>query len=264
MRIRAVVTASRAAALALAVLAVMTAVAASACGNGGTGSKSGGGLFRQYEYEEEVYLSLEGTATVYVNASLAALNALRGTSFATAPNAPLDREAVRALFRTPVARVNGQINASRRSNRRFVHVTLEVDDIRRLGEAAPFAWSTYEFRRDGDLYVYRQAIGSAAGKDAGHVEWNGREIVAFRLHLPSKIQYHNSGREIGRGNILTWEQPLADRLRGTPLALDARMDPESILYHTLWLFGWTFAAVAITFVLVIWWVRRRAPAERIA
>ena len=28
----------------------------------------GGGFFRQYEYEEEVYLSLDGTATVYVNA----------------------------------------------------------------------------------------------------------------------------------------------------------------------------------------------------
>src|SRR3989338_6806260 len=112
MRIRAVVAASRAAALALAslaaraaraalaALAAMTAVAAPACGSGGDGSTGGGGLFRQYENEEEVYLSLDGTATVYVNASLVALNALRGTSFATAPNAPLDREGVRAFFST--------------------------------------------------------------------------------------------------------------------------------------------------------------------
>ena len=63
------------------------------------------------------------------------------------------------------------------------------------------------------------------------------------------------GGDIGRGNILDWEQPLADRLRGTPLVLDARMDPESILYRTLWLFGWTFVAVAITFGFVIWWIR---------
>jgi hypothetical protein len=246
-----------------AALVLAVAVAASACGSAEDGNGGGGGLFRQYEYEEEVYLSLDGTATVYVNASLPALNALRGTSFATAPNAPLDREALRALFSTPVTRINGQINASRRSNRRFIHVKLDVDDIRKLGAAAPFAWSKYEFKQDGDLYVYRQAIGSAAGKDAGQVGWNGREIVAFRLHLPSKIRYHNSRRET-RGNILTWEQPLADRLSGTPLALDARMDPQSILYRTLWLFGWTFVAVAITFVLVIWWVRGRAPAERIA
>ncbi|HEY3045195.1 MAG TPA: hypothetical protein VGJ39_14275 [Vicinamibacterales bacterium] len=261
MWIRAVSAVSRAAALALAALAAMTAVAASACAgaDGGTGS---GGFFRQYEYEEEVYLSLDGRATVYVHASLAALNALRGTSFGTAPNAPLDREAVRAFYSTPVTRVNGQINASRRANRRFVHVKLDVDDIRRLGEAAPFAWSTYELKRDGDLYLFRQMIGPAADKNAAAIGWSGREVVAFRLHLPSKIEYHNTEREVGRGNILTWEQPLTERLRGTALSLDARMEPQSILYRTLWLFGWTFVAVAISFLVVIWWVRRQAPAEK--
>ena len=250
-----------AAALALGALAVLTAAPAVACGGGADRTTSGGGFFRQYEYEEEVYLSLDGTATVYVNASLASLNVLRGTWFATAPNAPLDRDQVRAFFSTPVTRVSGQISASRRSNRRFVHVKIDVDDIRRLGEAAPFAWSSYEFKRDGDLYIYRQRIGAAAARDAGGVGFTGREIVAFRLHLPSKIRYHNSTREI-RGNILDWEQPLADRVRGTPLLLDARMDPQSILYRTLWLFGWTFVAVAISFVLVVWWVRRQAPAEK--
>ena len=103
-----------------------------------------GGLFRQYEYEEEVYLSLDGTATVYVHASLAALNALRGTSFATAPNAPLDRDGGAGVLHDAGDARRRQVNASRRSNRRFVHVQLDVDDIRRLGEAAPFAWSTYD------------------------------------------------------------------------------------------------------------------------
>jgi len=260
MRIRGVDAAARVAALALAAAGVVTA---SACGGRLDGIATGGGYFRQYEYEEEVYLSLDGTATVYVNASLASLNALRGTSFATAPNAPLDRDGVRAFFATPVTRVDGEISASRRGNRRFVHAKLDVDDINRLGEAAPFAWSTYEFKRDGDLYLYRQAIGPAAGKVVPGMAWTGREIVAFRLHLPSKIRYHNSRREI-RGNILDWEQSLTDRLSGTPLLLDARMDPQSILYRTLWLFGWTFVAVAITFVLVIWWVRGQTPAERTA
>src|SRR5262245_50531758 len=98
-----------------AAVALAAAIVAS-CGAGG----NGGGLFRQYEYEEEVYLSLDGSATIYVHSSLPALNALRGTGFATTPNAPIDREAVRAFFSTPVTRVVGPIDASRRRNRRFV------------------------------------------------------------------------------------------------------------------------------------------------
>ncbi len=227
-------------------------------------------LFRQYEYEEEVYLSLDGTATVYVNSSLAALNALRGTAFDQSPTARVDTAAVRALFTGPGTRVT-RVTQSRRNNRRFVHVRLDVADIRTLGETRPFAWSQYRFTHDGDLYKYLQTVGPPAGKEPGNAGWNGSEIVAFRQHLPSKIRYHNTRRDVGRGNILVWEQPLADRLRGVPVvrdenggvgALDARMDAQSILYRTLWLFGVTFLAVAVVFVLVIWWVMRRGTPPR--
>jgi hypothetical protein len=217
-------------------------------------------LFRQYEYEEELYLSLDGTATVYVNSSLAALNALRGTTFDTAPAARVDTAAVRAYYSTPATRVV-RVSQSRRNNRRFVHVRLDVDDVSRLGDVAPFAWSTYRFARDGDLFKYLQVVGAAAGKDVGHVGWKGSEIVAFRLHLPSKIRYHNTKRDVGRGNILIWEQRLADRLRGVPIEIDARMDRQSILYTTMWLFGVTFVAVVVVFGAVIWWVMRRATTE---
>jgi hypothetical protein len=239
--------------------ALVMLVVMSACG--GTAS-----LFRQYEYEEEIYLSLDGRATVYVNTSLAALNALRGTTFDVSPAARVDTAAVRAYYSTPATRVV-RVSQSRRSNRRFVHVRLDVDDITRLGGVAPFAWSKYQFTRDGDLFTYLQVVGAAAGKDVGNVGWHGGEVVAFRLHLPSKIRYHNTKGGVGRGNILVWEQPLADRLRSVPLVydknggagpLEARMDAQSILYTTLWLFGITFVAVALVFGVVIWWVMRRA------
>ena len=220
-----------------------------------TAACRGTSLFRQYEYEEDVYLSLDGSATVYVNSSLAALNALRGASFD--PNARVDTDAVGAYYSSPVTRAEGRISQSRRNNRRFVHVRVDTDDIRRLSEAPPFAWSTYQFQRDGNLYLYKQTVGAAAGKDVGNVGWSGRELVTFRLHLPSKIRYHNTIGVESRGNILVWEQPLADRLRGVPLTLDARMDQQSILYRTLWLFGVTFLAVAIAFAVLIWWVMRR-------
>jgi hypothetical protein len=217
---------------------------------------SGATLFRQYEYEEEVYLALDGTATIYVNSSLAALNALRGTTFDESSAARVDTAAVRAYYSTAATRVV-RVGQSRRNNRRFVHVRLDVDDVRKLGSVAPFAWSTYEFTRDGNLFKYLQTVGASAGKSSDFAGWNGNEIVAFRLHLPSRIRYHNTQRDVGRGNILVWEESLADRLRSVPVQLDARMDPQSILNTALWLFGLTFVAVAVTFCIVIWWVMRR-------
>jgi hypothetical protein len=215
-----------------------------------------GRLFRQYEYEEDIYVSLDGSATVYVNSSVAALNLLRGTKFDAGPAALVDRAAIRSYYSTPNTHVD-RVSSTRRSNRRFVHVRVDVDDIRTLNQAPPFAWSSYEFEKNGDEFVYRQRIGAAAGGDAAAAGWNGREAVAFRLHLPSKITFHNSGGDVRRGNILVWEQQLTDRLRGAPLTLDARMQSQSILYHTLWLFGATFAAVAAAFALVIWWMMSR-------
>src|SRR5438477_9348353 len=85
--------------------AALIAAATAACG--------GGSLCRQYEYEEDVYLSLDGAATVYVNSSVAALDALRGAAFDTRPSATIDRESVRAFFSTPITRP-ARITISRR------------------------------------------------------------------------------------------------------------------------------------------------------
>jgi len=225
---------------------VLAAAAAMLAGCSGTS-----GLFRQYEYEEEIYLSLDGSATVYVNSSVPALDALRGATLDPKPSARVDRDAVRAFYSSPVTRVR-QINQSRRFGRRFVHVRIDVDDVSRLNEAPPFRWSSYSLRRDGNLYVFRQSVGASANKPVGNVGWNGKEQVAFRVHVPSKITYHNAGAaNLRRGNILVWEQPLSDRLRGEPLALDARMQTESILYRTITLFGLTLLLVAATFAFVI-------------
>jgi hypothetical protein len=238
-------------------VAAMIALAIAATGCGYTSS-----LFRPYEYEEDVYLSLDGTATVYVNSSIAALDALRGAPFDPDPHARVDRDAVRRYYTTPFTRV-ASVTDSRRSGRRFVHVRLEVQDIRQLGDAAPFAWSVYDLHRDEDRYIYRQALGAAAGRVSGNPGWTGKELVAFRLHLPSRIEYHNAGvGNFKRGNILVWEQPLADRLRSVPLVFDAQMRTQSILYSALALFGLTCVAVAVMFGVVVVWVRRSGAAQR--
>jgi hypothetical protein len=222
-------------------------------------------LFRQYEYEEDVYLSLDGSAIVYVNSSIAALDALRGASFDTAPNATIDRDAVRAWFTTPVTQVTRRPTLSRRSGRRFIHVRLDAEDVRSLSQAPPLAWSTYSFGPDGDLVAYRQVVGPPVDNATGDAGWTGAEIVAFRLHLPSNVVYTNASAENHkRGNILVWEQSLRDRLHGEPLTLEAQIESQSILSRTLLLFGVTFLAVGFTFGLVLWWVLRRGRTKGMA
>ena len=218
-------------------------------------------LSMQYEYDEEIFLDLDGSATVYVNASVPALVALRGAPLDVDPRARLDRNDVRAFFTSPVTQVES-VTTSRRDNRRYVHVRLAVDDITRLSEAAPFAWSRYTLAPKSDLAVFRQEVGAAAGGQVGDVGWNGTEMVAFRYHLPSRIPYHNAaGRDIERGNIIRWEQPLANRLKGEPLGIEVHMETESILMQTLSLFALTMLAALATLGVAIWFVMRRKGAE---
>ena len=104
---------------------------------------------------------------------------------------------------------------------------------------------------------------AAAGRDAGNVGWLGVELVAVRLHLPSRVPFHNApSRTVERGNIITWEQPLAARAKGDPLAIEVHLEQDSILFQTLVLFG-SMAALAVAVMGgFIWWVRRagRTPA----
>lgn len=223
-------------------------------------SACSGVISRKYEYEEEVFLALDRSATVYVNASVAALVALRGLDLPVDPSARLDRQKVRGFYETPVTRV-ASVTTSRRDGRRYVHLRIEVADIRRLGEAAPFAWSATAFiPRDDGIIFYAHRWNLPAGEDVGDVGWNGTERVALRLHIPSKVTFHNSpsGR-IERGNILVWEQLLTDRLKNVVLAAQVRMESESILTRTLSLFAAMMAAVVVTFAAAIWFVKTRKP-----
>ena len=238
------------------VAAIACAVGVTACG--------GGGLFRQqYEYEEELFLQLDGSAIAYVNASIPALVALRGADLNVDPRSRPEREKLRDMFSAPGARVTTP-TFSRRHGRRFVHVRVDVGDVRQLPKIAPFAWSTYRFERQGDVFAYQQVVGKASGRAVSGVGWTGDEMVSFKMHLPSEIPFNNSPKPVQRGNILQWEQPLNDRLAGVPLEIEAHLEPRSILYSTLILFAGTVVAAALTFALAIWLVVRKGRREEVA
>jgi hypothetical protein len=236
-------------------IAGRVAVCAVLCCSAIAAACSGRVLKPQYEYEEELYLGLDGSATLNLNASVPALVALHGVDLPTDARARLDRDRVRALFAHPGSDVT--LSTSRRGGRRFVHVSVQVADVRSLAQIRPFGWSTYELRRDRDRVDFNQVVGRSSGRSVRGVGWDGTEIIAFRMHVPSEILFHNSSADIRRGNILEWEQPLSSRRRGEPLELRVQMAPESILYTTLVLFGSTILAAAVMFAGLVWWLARR-------
>jgi hypothetical protein len=230
-------------------------------------------LGREYEYEEQLYLDPGGSATVVIDSSLPALVALRGLAIDPSPSARVDREAIRRLLTATGCQVTRIPEPWRRHGRRFLQIRLSVDDVKDLGRCVLTNWSTYsglERLRDGSAR-YRQTVGPSAGGNPGKVNWDGSEIIAFKLHLPSTILEHNAQavdahgpREPERGNILTWEQRLSDRRAGVPIAISVRMDQQSILAHTLVLFVGAFIAALITLGVVVWALKRngRAAASR--
>ena len=227
---------------------------------------------KQYEYEEELFVSLDGSATMIVNTSLAALGALRGLDFQSDAGR-IDRNAIRAAFTTPVTDVTRVSRPWRRAGRQFIQVRMNVRDIRQLGSAAPFAWSRYELTEAAGEHTFKQHIGASALRPGTmkNVGWSGEEVVAFRLHLPSRIRWHNSRdletaatNETERGNILRWEQHLADRLDGVPVTVEVRMESQSILNRTLWLFAGAFVAAVALIGFLIWLTFKRGAKQEAA
>jgi hypothetical protein len=226
---------------------------------------------REYEYEEQLYMSVDGSATVIVDSSIAALVALRGLPLEISTGTRFDPLAVRRLYESMGCKVSRVGQPWYRHGRRFMQVRLTTTDVTHLGDCKPLAWSTYRFDRVDGTIRYRQTVGAAAAPGAGTagVRWDGSELVAFRLHVPSKVLFHNVRRlrdnspgEPERGNILNWEQRLADRLTGAPVDIQVWMDPTSILYRTLWLFVGSFAAAVVVMAVLIAWTMRKGKQRR--
>ena len=242
---------------------VLAVLVGSACG-------AGGFLGKRYEYEEDVTIDLDGAATLTINASIPALVALRGLDL-DVKNSRVDRDRIRAAYQSTVSEVTRVSRPWSRSGRRYVQIRVTTSNIRRLNEAAPFAWSTYQLSASGGEHTFRQTVGPAAFRPGSltNVGWTGSELVAFRLHLPSRILEHNSRdpdtdetNSVQRGNIVSWEQHLADRLEGKPVQIFVRMSSQSILYRTLWLFAGAFSAAVLLLAGFVWWTMKKGAKER--
>lgn len=226
-------------------------------------------LGKQYEYEEQVYLSTDGKASVVIDASIPALVALRKFPLDPTLRSSVDRDQVRRLFAASGCQDVRVGQPWIRRGRRFVQIRLMTSDVNQLGACGPLSWSTYKFAKQDQAITYDQIVGAPAAGDPGAVNWDGNELVSFKLHMPSKILSHNvklladgTNGSVERGNILTWEQRLSDRRAGKVVKIEARIDARSILHRTLWLFGGAFAAALAVIASLIWFTLRRARHRR--
>lgn len=225
----------------------------------------GNPLGRQYEYEEQIYLNVDGSATVVIDSSIPAFVALRGATFDPSMRSGVNRDQIRAWFESSGCHDVRVGQPWVRRGRRFVQVRLAVPDVRELASCGPLGWSRYQLDRTDEEIYFVQEIGPAAGGAVGTVNWDGRELVGFKLHVPSRITHHNVRQleddtpgQASRGNILTWEQTLADRRAGKPLRMEVRMGAESILFRTLLLFATAFTAAVTMLAAIVWMTIRRA------
>ena len=136
---------------------------------------------------------------------------------------------------------------------------MSVDDITKLGSGGPLSVGHLPASTAGTAcVVYRQRLGESAAKPVEDAGWKGNELIAVRVHLPSRIRYHNAGAgNLKRGNILVWEQSLADRQAGKPLEIEARIEQTSILSSTLMLFAVSGLLALLVLAAIIWWVVRK-------
>ena len=240
-------------------MCLLAAMATATCGSP---------LGRQYEYEEQLYLSVNGAASAIVNASIPALVALRRLPLDPSPSARPDREAVRRVLEAAGCEGVSVGQPWTRRGRRFIQMRLSTDDVRTLGRCALFSWSAYGLEAvEPDQLRFTQTVGAPLAGDPGAVNWDGSEIVGFKLHLPSKVLFQNVKRladgengSLERGNILSYEQYLKDRRAGTPVSIEVAMGADSILVRTLSLFGIAVAAALSVVGLLIWLTVRRGKA----
>ena len=114
--------------------AVVLVLIAAACSNP---------LGRQYQYEEQLYLRVDGAATVVIDSSIPALVALRGVALDPSASARLDRQDLRAKFEAAGCTVDNVGQPWRRRGRRFIQIRIDTADVRTLSKCGLLSWSSY-------------------------------------------------------------------------------------------------------------------------
>lgn len=208
-----------------------------------------------YEYEEDVFLQVDGSGTLRVSGSAAMLGALFELEESTTSD--LASYFDRGGFALDTVR------ETERDGRRFLHVSGRFADWNELCRHPAFRPRRCRLVRGGDELTLELEVPAARGGAPPGVEPDA--VVAFRFHLPSTVRFHNAPEPIQRGNILEWERSVSDYFGDEPVAVQIRFDRESVLATTFWILalalGTVVVGVAAAVGLMVRKGRRQLAAE---
>ncbi len=201
-----------------------------------------------YEYEEEVFLEVDGSGEIRVSGSAAAIEALHelGEAGAASPTN------LAALFDGEGVEIVSALETER-ERRKFVHVEARFRDWEKLCRTPAFRGRACRLAsREGSLAL---ALSLPSPRQAAPEDLDPLAILALRYHFPSTIQYHNSPSGIERGNILAWKRTFREHFAGRPLDVEVRFDRRTILQTTVSVVGLSLAlvlgAIATALVLMV-------------
>jgi hypothetical protein len=175
-----------------------------------------------YEYEEEVFLEIDGSGEIRMSGSteaVAALHDLESTGL----------EPAKALFTGEGVTLVSSVQTER-GGRKFVHVRARFSHWEDLCRLPAFRERGCRFAEGTEGLVLELSLPSPRMKLPESLD--PQALLALRYHFPSTIHYHNSPGDIERGNILSWKRTLREHFAGRPLDLAVRFDRRTILETT--------------------------------
>jgi len=211
-----------------------------------------------YEYEEEVYLEVDGSGEIRMSGSTTAVAALHGLDEATA-------ESAKALFEGEgVERLSAL--ETERERRKFVHVQARFSDWEKLCRIPAFRDRRCRLAKGEESLALELSLPSP--RAAAPESLDPQALLALRYHFPSTIHYHNSPGDIERGNILSWKRTLREHFAGRPLDLAVRFDRRTILAATARVMALALGLVLASIATALWVMvrkgRRQLRAEAIS
>ncbi len=211
-----------------------------------------------YEYEEEVFLEVDGSGEIRMSGSAAAVQALHGLDQA-------DAEGAKALFEGEGVEVLSALETER-DGRRFVHVESRFSDWEKLCRVPAFRGRRCALAAEKDGLALELSLPSP--RAAAPEGLDPQALLALRYHLPSTVRYHNSPGHIERGNILSWKRTLREHFAGRPLDVEVHFDRRTVLAAAVSIVGIALALVAASIATALFVMvrkgRRQLRAEAIS